>query len=236
MWLPAFVVFLICSLFTYLVARQYLHSKKQSHLFWMVSLGFSALASLAYGLTLWTTPHSGVLFVLYYVFGALWMPAIMGLGSLALVFSKRTVYVIAAIVGIVGLTGTVFLALAPMQSAALQSLNGGAGVNVIANGAWLIELISLNTFGGAAVILVALYSAWKTVRKQSSPRFLHGNLWLAAGVLVISSAGAMARLGWPGTFWFVMLAGWVITFVGYRLLTPIVRSLERGAKPQPVPH
>lgn len=213
MWLPAFVVFLICSLFTYLVARQYLHSKKQSHLFWMVSLGFSALASLAYGLTLWTTPHSGVLFVLYYVFGALWMPAIMGLGSLALVFSKRTVYVIAAIVGIVGLTGTVFLALAPMQSAALQSLNGGA-----------------------AVILVALYSAWKTVRKQSSPRFLHGNLWLAAGVLVISSAGAMARLGWPGTFWFVMLAGWVITFVGYRLLTPIVRSLERGAKPQPVPH
>lgn len=218
--IPSLVVAVLCGWFTYLVGRQYSRNHKLNNLFWTISLAMSALGSLSYALTMWVTPHSAVLFLIYYLFGAMWMPSIMGLGSMALVLQKRLVQWIAAIVVVLGLMGTVFLLMAPLSSAALQKLDGGAGVGILSPGAWLPFLIVLNSFGGIAVVAVAIASAWKTYKKQSTPRFLYGNIWLAVGIVVISMAGAAARLGWPGLFWIVMLIGWVITFFGYRLLTP----------------
>lgn len=218
--LPAFVVAVLCGWFTYLVSRHYFRTYKLNNLFWTISLAMSALASLSYAIALWLKPHIAVFFLMYYLFGAMWMPSIMGLGSLALVFKRRVIQWLAAIIVILGLVGTVFLYMAPISNAALQKLNGGAGVGILSVGTWLPFLIVLNTFGAAAVFLVAVMSAWKTFKRQSSPRFLYGNIWLAVGILVISAAGTAARMGWPELFWFVMLIGWVITFFGYRLLTP----------------
>jgi hypothetical protein len=154
--------------------------------------------------------------------GAMWMPCLMGLGSLALVIPRRRVIFIAVIVALVGLVGSVSLLESSISTTALQRLDGGAGTGIILEGAWLIPLIALNTFGAVCVAIVAFVSAWKTIRKATAKRFLYGNLWLAGGILVISSAGSAARLGLPQLFWVVMLIGWIITFVGYQLLTPKV--------------
>ncbi|MDQ0190299.1 hypothetical protein JI721_09785 [Alicyclobacillus cycloheptanicus] len=217
---PALLVALLTGWFTVLVSLQYRRNHRLSHWFWALSLAFSCVASLAYCLTLWITPHVPWLFVVYYVFGAMWMPAIMGLGSLSLHFSRRTVLVIAGIVCIVGLIGTVLMVRSPVSTRQLAQLGGGAGTGIIAQGAWLPFLIVLNAFGAAAVFFIALLSAWRTFRRQAHKRLLYGNLWLAAGILIISAAGSAARLGSPAMFWITMFIGWIVTFVGYRLLTP----------------
>ena len=78
-------------------------------------------------------------------------------------------------------------------------------------------------------MVVALMSAWRTVKKKSPSRFLYGNLWLAGGILTISMAGTTSRLGLQGLFWLVMLVGWLITFVGYRILTPAPQVVAKVA-------
>lgn len=223
-WLPALLVAAISAAFGYQVLSQYLQSHKSSHFFWFVSLSFSALAALFYCLTLWTTPHSPVSFELYYLLGVVWMPALMGLGSLGLVLRRTALTVVAALVCVSGLIGSVLLFGATIDTSALTALDGGAGVGILRTGLWLVPLIVLNTFGAVAVFGVALASAWKTFRKQAPVRFFYGNLWLAGGILVISVAGSLARLGWPQLFWITMSCGWIITYVGYRLLTPVVQA------------
>lgn len=164
------------------------------------------------------------------------MPAIMGLGSLALVFRPRTVWVVFLVVALLGVVGGGLLLAAPVNDGLLQHLDGGAGTGVIVNRAgWLIPLIVLNTFGAAAVIIVALTTGWRTLRKKTAALLFRGNLFLAVGVLIISMAGTAARLGAPMLFWITMLVGWVVTFVGYRLLTPSGakrRSVTDAALPQ----
>lgn len=218
--LPALLVFLLSSYFMVLVYRQYARNHRLSHALWTVSLLFSAIGSLTYAIAVWSPVGKGIWFVLYYLCGALWMAALMGLGSTALIFSKRTVLILTTIVVILGLVGSVGLILAPLSQSSLNHLDGGAGTGVVSTSAlWLVPLIILNTFGAAAVVLVALFSAWKVVRRQAPKRFFLGNLWLAIGVLVIAGAGSAARLGWPGLFWITMLIGWIIAFSGFRLLS-----------------
>lgn len=228
---PALLVFLLSSYFMVLVYRQYTRNRRMSHALWTVSLAFSAVGSLTYALAVWLPAGKSVWFVAYYLCGALWMAALMGLGSTALVFSKRTVWVLIAIVAVLGLVGSVGLIIAPVSATALKHLDGGAGTGVIVNRAlWLVPLIILNTFGAAAVVLVALWSAWKLIRRQTMTRFFLGNLWLAIGVLIIAGAGSAARLGWPGLFWITMLIGWIIAFVGFRMLSSGASSQRAGSK------
>jgi len=224
--IPALIVCLLTALFAVLVYRQLLTKRRLNLGFWMLSLTLSALGSLGYCLALWTTSPR-VWFEIYYLCGAMWMPCLMGLGSLALIFGRRTVWIAFAGVCILGIFGSIELVRAPVDLTLLNQLNGGAGTAVIVERlGWLVALIVLNTFGALAVILVAILSALRTIRRKSSTRFLYGNIWLAAGVLVISLAGSAARMGWPSLFWVVMLLGWVAVFVGYCLLTPATASQQ----------
>lgn len=217
---PAVAVAVLCSVFTVLVFRQFRAKRRLCYAFWSGSLLLSALASFAYALTLWTDPHARGWFYLYYICGAMWMPSMMGLGSLALVWRKRSVFITFLIVVVVGIFGTIALGLAPISTATLHSLNGGAGTGVIvASAEWLVPLIVLNSFGAVAVFAVALLSVYRRVQQLVSRRFVFGNVWMAIGIVVISAAGSSARLGWPELFWVTMLIGWLVTFVGYWMLS-----------------
>ena len=210
--------------------RAYRRNRRDSHFFWTVSLTFSAVAALMYCLASWQFPGMASWFLLYYIFGALWMPSLMGLGSLSLVMSRRVVWMVACGIAVLGLTGTVFLTLAPMHTESLLQLRGGAGTGVVAERAdWLIPLIVMNSFGTVAVIGVALWSAWQAWQHKVDRRFFFGNVWLAGGVLMIAAAGSGARLGLPELFWVIMFAGWLVTFYGYSLLTPRASVASVGA-------
>lgn len=217
---PSLVVAVISLVFGVNVLSQYIHSRKNSHFFWAVSLFFSTLASFSYFLVELTSSKSAVAFALYYLLGALWMPAVMGLGSLSLIYQQRVMFSCTLFVSVVGLLGSVLLLFTPVREHALVHLDGGSGVGVYPAGWWLLPMIVLNTFGALAVLWVALVSAWRTLKKRAQGRFLHGNIWISIGILTIASAGSAARVHIVTGFWLTMLVGWVITYIGYRLLTP----------------
>ncbi len=215
---PAVAVAILTGWFSWLVTRQFVTKRRTNLFFWALSLLIACFASLAYALCI--LHPAAWLFLIYYLFGAMWMPSLMGLGSIALLASKRLLYSITAAVAVVGVIGSVGLLQTTIKPQALLQLDGGAGTGVVPNGWWLPFLIVLNSFGAAAVIIVALISACRTLRRNAPARFFVGNIWLAVGVLIASLAGGSARLGWPGLFWITMLIGWAVTFVGYTILTP----------------
>ncbi|MCL6452350.1 MAG: hypothetical protein K6T78_01840 [Alicyclobacillus sp.] len=219
--IPAMAVVVITAWFAVSVTRQWVRKRRLNLGFWSISLWLSCVGSAAYCLAAWHAPGAQGWFLVYYGCGALWMPCLMGLGSLALVCRPHIVWILAAVVLSIGALATVELSVAPVHLEMLRQLNGGAGTGIIAERTgWLAPLIGLNSFGALAVVGVAVVSAIRTAQKRSSMPFLAGNLWIAGGVLVISAAGSAARLGWPELFWVLMAVGWAGFFVGYHLLTP----------------
>ncbi|PWI58476.1 hypothetical protein [Sulfoacidibacillus thermotolerans] len=220
---PAFVA-LLSLIFAISVWRKWIHSHKVSEQFWLISLLFSFGAALAYCISIASHPHSGAWFRTYYLLGGLWMPSLMGLGSLGLVWRRRTVNSVAALLAVIGLIGSVLLLQAPISWNALATIHGGPGIYVIQPGLWLPFLILMNSLGALAVFLVALWSVYSTLRRRKRARFLFGNLTLAIGIAIISAAGTAARLGMPSLFWWTMVVGWCVTFGGYLLLTPRIKE------------
>lgn len=216
---PAVLVAVLTGWFSGLVTRQWLHKRKANLFFWSLSLIFACIASISYAVCLLVSPTAW-LFQLYYLFGAMLMPCIMGLGSISLVAGRRALVWVTGVVGALGVVGSIGLFMAKVSQKALLHLDGGAGTGVIHVDWWLPFLILLNSFGAVAVIVVALISAWRTAKRKAPTRFMTGNIWLAVGVLIVSLAGSSARLGWPQLFWITMLVGWVVTFVGYVILSP----------------
>lgn len=169
--IPSLLVAVVTGWFTVRVTRQYTRNHRQHTFFWTIALAFSCLASLAYCTTMWTTPHSVWMFEVYYLLGAMWMPSLMGLGSLGLMFSQRRVRLIATVVCIVGVIGSILMLRSPVSAFGLRTLNGGAGTGIVQVGAWLTFLIVMNSFGAVAVFLVAILSAVKTAKHQAPVRF-----------------------------------------------------------------
>lgn len=228
-WLALFVA-LLCAAFAASVVRQYVRKRRPHLAYWALSLGLAAIGALGYVCSAVPAGHPVWAFRVYYICGAMAMPAVMGLGSLGLMVRPRVLHAVAAVVGIAIVATAVGIAAAPAHPAGLRALNGGPGVGVLATGWWLPLMIILNSFGALAVFGVAVWSAVHTLHGHAPRRFLGGNVFLALGILVLSGAGSAARLGWPGAFWATMAVGWVMAFVGYVLLTPIPSAAEPSAR------
>ena len=94
---------------------------------------------------------SELAFRLYYLFGALAVAPVMGLGSLYLVLPRRIADRVLWVVSVVIAAGAVQLFAAPVDRAALPALSGASGQGVLVAGPWLAILIVLNLFGTIAV-------------------------------------------------------------------------------------
>jgi len=131
-----------------------------------------------------------------------------------------------------GLVGTILLAAAPLDAAALAALQDGSGRGIIElGGAGRGILVAMNAFGTVAVVAVAVVSAVRVLRTRGSGLWAAGNLLIAAGVLIIGAAGSSAGLGQEGTmFWPVQTLGWVVTFAGFTLVN---RGRAPGAAGRP---
>ena len=167
---------------------------------------------------------------------ALLMAAYLGMGSLYLALSKRVADLILAALVIVSAFGVALVLVAPVDVVALHRLQhtSGAGTGVLKPGPWLLWLIAvLNSFGAAAVIGVALYSAYKVLRRQAPVRFAVANVTIAIGTGIVTYAGTAARLGSPNDFWILMAVGWVVIFAGF-LLTLKLAPLARPGRDVPM--
>jgi hypothetical protein len=225
------IVFFVSTAFALAVLRQYLLRHRPYQLAWVASLAAAAGGSLAYVVFL-AGDKSEIAFRLYYILGALWTAPLLGLGSILLVArseraqARARITVIAVLIGCA--VGAVVLLVSPIYPQVLKALDGGPGSNpdVYKPGIWTLFLIVLNTFGGVAVVGVALLSGWQLWKRGGSARLVAANVLIALGTIVISQAGGMARTGFGvGLFWLTMAIGWVILFSGFLLTFNVQRAV-----------
>lgn len=215
---PLFVAFLSL-IFAWQVAQDYTARKRPYQALWATALVMTTIASMGYlAASQNQVPWA---FRIYYIFGALLVPPYMGMGSLFLVVRESIARKILWGVHVLGLVGAVLILGAPMDIDALATLSGGSGRGILASGPWLPFVIFLNFFGTLCVSGVALYSAIRSIVSRQDGRFALANLTIGVGFLLLAVAGSVARWvpDWDGAFWLVMAMGWLIAFVGFRIVT-----------------
>lgn len=181
---------------------------------WALSLWLGALASLAYAVH---AAGGGVLwFRAYYLCGAVLAAPVLAAGSAYLGFGPRIGRVATGAVAVLAPVAAAGVLGAPVDAAALASLDGGSGRGVLdLSGLPLAAMIALNTLATLTVAGVAVRSA---VRRRGPGVAPGGHLLIAAGVLLLGAAGGAARgLGQDAAFWPVMTAGWAVVYGGVRL-------------------
>lgn len=218
---------IVTGLFAGVVLKQYLRRHHQYQLYWSIALIMAFLATLAYVFMIVLQPTStpGVLlFRIYYVLGAALMPSWLGLGSIALVSSRRVTYICLTVLYILSALATALVLFAGIDMQKLSQIAGTPGAGILYPGAWLVMVIVLNTLGVVAVVGVAVYSGWKLVRRASGTpnasgsNLLRANVLIMVGDLLNGAAGSLARfLGVQSAFWLIMCVGWIVFFIGVLL-------------------
>lgn len=224
----AIVNVVVTGLFAAVILRRFAQRRRVYQLYWMIALLMAFIATVSYVCMVLVGPTSsaGVIFFrVYYILGAALAPSWLGLGSIALVTSPRTIRICLAILTTLSVITAVLIAIAPLNMHALSQVAGTPGTGILENQAtWLPFTITLNSLGVLAVVGVAIYSGWKLIRRQSSvagfrpSNLLWANVLILVGDLLNASAGTNARaFGLSGTFWLIMSSGWIVFFAGVLL-------------------
>lgn len=221
-------VAVVNAVFGTIVWRQYRDRGRAYQLVWSIALALGMFAALFYVLFLALNDNTWC-FKLYYICGALLMAAYLGLGSVYLHAPRQVADVTAAAVLVLSVIGVVMLLAAGIDHRLLvQAANQVApGTKAIQPGPWKAMVAVLNIFGSTAVIGGAIYSAWRTYRRQAPLNFFFANVLIAAGTFLAAAAGAAADQGaFAGSFWVLLALGFVVLFCGF-LLTTVSRPAPR---------
>ena len=222
------IVTVVAFVFGAMLLKQYGERRKPYQLVWAAALFMGCLAGLTFVLFL-ADNRSVFFFRAYYIFGALLMAAYLGLGEIYLLASRRVADMTALIVLMLSVIGLSFITIAPVDATVLQGSNVEGGANAI-SGPAIVFIAVLNTFGAVAVIGGAGYSAYRVWKRRSPAQFLAANALIAAGTLLASLAGTLARvMSSGGSFWALLAAGFVVLFAGF-LLTAAPRSSTSQAR------
>lgn len=221
----------LSGIFAAVVTTQYWLRRRPHQIVWAVSLWLAVIGSLSYVVT-FTSGGSTFAFRLYYLSGAVLMPALLGVGSLYLAFGERVGNTALVLVGAIGAVVGGSVMGAPIDETALLMMTGGAGRGIIKFIGPLSSFrIVLSIFGTAAVAGVAVKSAIDLIRKEGPKGLVLGNSLIAAGVLVIGGGGGAAR--WqgetgPDLFWMAMALGWVFVFAGFLTIEATLLKMRQA--------
>lgn len=217
----------ICAVFGVQVLKQYQARRKPYQGAWGASLLIAAGSGLAYTF-MKLAGNDPILFKIYYLLAAVLAAPYMGLGSVFLAAPGKVARVTAWLVHLLSALGAALIALAPINTEALDALALGSGVGVLEKGGWLAVLVLLNAFGALAVVGVALLSVVRLLGERASKGYVAGNVLIAVGIIIVSSAGSMARLGAEPAFWLTMVAGYAVTYGGFLAISRASET-TRGA-------
>jgi hypothetical protein len=201
--------------FSALVFRQFLSRRKLYQLSWGLGLALFTAASLlefASELGGWTISLYKTYFALHPT-----LVALLGLGTVYLLANKRIGHGFLVYILIILAILLAFTALATVDESQFVPgrIVGGRAMPDAVRGLSFLFTIP----GAAALIGGAVYSWYKT-------RWSY-NLLIAAGAILLSMGGTLARLGRADLLYIFLLVGIAIMFVGF------LRSLEISPAPQP---
>ena len=201
---------IVSFVFALAVLDQYFARRRPYQLIWAIGLFMYAISTStefwvgAWGLNV-------TVYRLWYLFGAIFVAAYLGMGTLYLLVRRRTAHIIMAILLAASLYATIRVFAASIDLSGLQVLSGTA----MPQGIRLMTPV-FNTFGTVALVGGAIYSAWVYWRRKILPHRVISNVLIAAGAILPAVGGTHMRLGGGLPLFYIFeLVGIIIIFAGF---------------------
>ncbi len=201
---------IVSFVFALAVLDQYFARRRPYQLIWAIGLFMYAISTStefwvgAWGLNV-------TVYRLWYLFGAIFVAAYLGMGTLYLLVRRRTAHIIMAILLAASLYATIRVFAASIDLGGLQVLSGTAmpqGIRLMTP--------AFNTFGTVALVGGAIYSAWVYWRRKIMPHRVISNVLIAVGAILPAVGGTHMRLGGGLPLFYVFeLVGIIIIFIGF---------------------
>lgn len=205
---------LVSLAFAAAVFDQYLTRRKPYQLVWTAGLLCFAV-STAMEFAAWAFGLSMPVYRLWYLFGAVFAAAYLGMGTLYLLTPRRVANIVMAFLLLASVLAIFRAWTAPVD---LELVTGpvlsGKGFPSGLEGPRLFTPF-FNVFGTLALVGGALYSAYVFWRRRLYPHRVLSNILIAVGAILPALAGSLARLGSPGYLYVSEFLGVVIIFIGF---------------------
>lgn len=201
---------IIALIFAIIVLDQFFAKRKSYQLVWAIGLFMYFIST---GAEFWAGAWglNQVIYRLWYLFGAIFVAAYLGMGTLYLLISRRTAHIIMVILLVVSVYAVFRVFTASIDLSSLQTLSGRA----MPTGVRLMTPF-LNSFGTIALVGGAIYSAWVFWRRRIMPHRVVSNVLIAVGAMLPAFGGTLMRLTDSLTaFYLLELLGIIIIFTGF---------------------
>lgn len=203
---------IVSFVFAATVFGQYLSRRRAYQLVWafgLVSFGLGALAEFLFELGGWSR---GV-YDLWYIFGAFYVAAYLGMGTVYLLAPRRVAHGILVVLvafSVVAAYLVVSATVDPSQAVAAGKLSGKGFPNSIR----LLTPV-FNVFGTVALAGGAAYSAWYFWRRRLMPQRVISNTLITVGALLPAVGSSLLRFDIPGLFYLFEFLGVSVIFLGF---------------------
>ena len=216
-----FVSSVVSFVFAYFVFKRYAIKKGEHLLLWgigMIFYGIGGFCEGFYGAFGWNP----VIYRLWYLFGAIFVAAWLGQGTVYLLAKKQWANILMGLLVIGSLYGAYKVFSAELDPALLTtSLHTGSelsGHAIVTDGVRSLTPI-FNLYGTVFLVGGAVYSAWIFFRKRILLHRTIGNILIAVGAIAPAFGGAFSRMGVPAALYIGELVGAILMFVGFRRAT-----------------
>ena len=220
------VISLLSSLITFAFAAmlvdQYLSRRHAYQLAWAIALfifGVAVFVEFLANAGGWSVATYRV----WFLFGATYAAAALGLGTIYLLAPRRWAQVATLILALAALWAAYRVLSAPIDAAAVVPPHGQArppSVQGIPADVTVLVIV-LNSLGTVAMVGGALWSAWQFWRRGTARYRVTSNVLIAIGALIVASSGSLAGLGRPEYLFLGEFFGIAVIFAGF------LRSQER---------
>jgi hypothetical protein len=201
---------IISFIFAITVLDQYFAKRKPYQLVWAIGLFMYCISTLT---EFWTETYglNEIMYRLWYLFGAIYVAAYLGMGTAYLLAKRRTATIILIALLLASAYAAVKVLVANIDLSLITSLTGKAMPQDV-------RLITpfFNTFGTVLLVGGALYCAWSFWKKRILSHRVISNILIAFGAILPAIGGGIVRfIGTLNVFYLLELIGIIIIFIGF---------------------
>jgi len=192
------------------VLDQFFARRKPYQLVWAIGLFMYFIST---GIEFWVGVWglNQAVYRLWYLFGAIFVAAYLGMGTLYLLVRRRVAHVIMGLLLVASLYAVFKVATVSIDLSTLAHLSGRAMPREIR-----LMTPFFNTFGTLALVGGAIYSAWVYWRRRFMPHRAISNALIAIGAILPAFGGILMRFGGSiAVFYLLELFGIIIMFLGF---------------------